>query len=106
MRPYRKDTSMELEEIVSELEKLPEKPRRHASFYDAIYEIARKQNISIEKLGLKLGRGARYIGGAKSRGSLPKVDNAAMIADACGYTLCLVPSGNVPEDAIVIDWKR
>ena len=73
-------------------------------FYDIVYALAQKNSTSIENLSLKLGRGPNYICGAKSRGSLPKVDNAAMIVDACGYTLCVVPSDNVPEDAITVDW--
>ena len=73
------------------------------NFYDAVYEIANKQGITIQKLCLKMGKGSRYIGGAKSRGSLPKVDNAAMILDALDYKLCIVPNKDVPEDAIPID---
>lgn len=73
-------------------------------FYDIVYMIARESGLSIEKLSLKLGKVSSYIGGSKSRGSLPKVDNAARIVDACGYTLCVVPSDNVPEDAITVDW--
>ena len=74
------------------------------SFYDIIHKLSREQGLSLEKLSIKLGKGARYIGGAKSRGSLPRVDNAAKMADALGYTLCVVPSNNVPDDAIKVDF--
>lgn len=73
-------------------------------FYDAVYKVAGEKGLSIERLGINLGKSARYIGSAKSRGSLPKVNNAAMIVDACDYTLCIVPKDNVPEDAITIDF--
>lgn len=73
-------------------------------FYDIVYKLAGEQGISIENLSLKLGKGTRYIGGAKSRGSLPKVDNAAMILDACDYALCAIPAENVPHDAIEVDF--
>ena len=73
-------------------------------FYDIVYKLAKEEGLSIEKLSLKLGKGTRYIGGAKSRGSLPKVDNAAMIVDALGYTLCVVPSDEVPDEAIEVDF--
>ena len=73
------------------------------NFYDAVYDIARQKGISIERIGYELGHTARYVGSAKSRGSLPKVDNAAKIVNVCGHSLCIVPSDNVPEDAIIID---
>lgn len=73
------------------------------NFYDAVYIIAREQGISIENLSLKLGKAPRYIGSAKSRGSLPKVDNAAMILDALGYDLCVIPDDEIPDNAIIID---
>ena len=73
------------------------------NFYEVVYKLAEEKGITIQKLGLKLGKGSRYIGGAKSRGSLPKTSNAAMILDALDYSLCVVPENEVPEDAIVID---
>ena len=73
-------------------------------FYEIVYKLASEEGLSIEKLSLKLGKGSRYIGGAKSRGSLPKVDNAAMILDALDYELCAVPKGSAPEDAITVDF--
>lgn len=73
------------------------------NFYESVYGIARDQGVSIEALSLKLGKAPRYIGAAKSRGSLPKVDNAAMVLDALDYSLCAVPKEDVPEGAIVID---
>lgn len=73
------------------------------NFYEIVYKLAEEQGLTIQKLGLMLGKGSRYIGGAKSRGSLPKTNNAAMILNALGYELCIVPSDNVPEDAIIID---
>lgn len=73
------------------------------NFYDVVYKLAGDKQLSIENLSLSLGKTSRYIGGAKSRGSLPKVDNAAMILDALDYTLCAIPKGKVPKDAIIID---
>lgn len=73
------------------------------NFYDAVYKLAEEKRITIQNLGLKLGKGSRYVGGAKSRGSLPKVDNAAMILEALDYKLCVIPKRNVPDDAIIID---
>ena len=72
-------------------------------FFELVYKLAREQGLSIEKLSLKVGKSPRYVGRTKSRGSSPTVANAAMILDALGYSLCLVPDENVPENAIVID---
>lgn len=72
-------------------------------FYDAVYHMAWLRGITIEKIGFKLGHTSTYIGSAKSRGSLPKVDTAVKILGACDYKLCVVPKGTAPDDAIVID---
>jgi len=72
-------------------------------FYDAAYKIAGEKGISIENLSLSLGKTSRYVGSAKSRGSIPRIDNAAMILGAMDYVICAVPKDKVPEDAIVID---
>lgn len=72
-------------------------------FYDVVYKLAAEKGMSIENLSLKLGKSARYIGGSKSRGSLPKVNNAAMIIDACDYVLCAIPNDEIPESAYIID---
>ena len=73
------------------------------NFYDIVHEIARKNGMSLEKLSVCIGRSETYLASSKSRGSLPKINNAAKIANACGYTLCMVPSNKVPKDAIVIE---
>ena len=72
------------------------------NFYDAVYHIANRKGISIEKLSLSMGHTAAYIAKQKCRGSLPKVDTAAKILSACGYSLCVVPKNDVPMNAIVI----
>ena len=73
------------------------------NFYDAIHEIAQGEGLSLEKASLKTGHSGTYISNARSRGSLPTVGNAAMIAAVLGYKLCLVAEGSVPEDAYVIE---
>lgn len=73
-------------------------------FYDAVYQAAWQNGLTMEQLSQKLGHTATYITSAKSRGSLPKVNNAAKILDACEYTLCAVPKGSVPDDAITINF--
>ena len=47
-----------------------------------------------------------YVANAAARGSAPRVDTMARMADVCGYALALVPVGDVPPSAIVIDAVR
>ena len=56
---------------------------------DAFIEIVDSAGVSKSDIGRKLGRGDRYLRNTMSRGSLPRVDNFSMIADACGYDLLL-----------------
>ena len=72
-------------------------------FYDAVYDIARNKGISVKKVSQSIGRSPAYIGALKSRGSEPIMNTAVEIANVIGYTLCLVPDDNVPDDAYVID---
>ncbi|MEG2025140.1 MAG: hypothetical protein RRZ85_06290 [Gordonibacter sp.] len=44
-----------------------------------------------------------YVSSAISRGSVPRCDTMARMADVCGYSLALVPRDAVPPDALVID---
>lgn len=74
-------------------------------FYDIVYTLAAKNQISIENLSLKLGKTASYIPAQKSRRSSPKVDTASTLVSACGYTLCAVPKDEIPESAFVISIK-
>ena len=73
-------------------------------FYDIVYMLARDNGMTIENLSHKLGKGSKYISSSRNRGSIPQVDNAAMILKACGYTLCAVPKKRIPKNAIKIDF--
>lgn len=72
-------------------------------FYDVVYELAGKMGLSIENLSIKLGKGPRYVGGAKSRGSIPSVKNASMILNELGYVLCAIPADEVTDEMLTID---
>ena len=72
-------------------------------FYDAVYRIAKKKGITIEKISLSLGKTSGFITAQKSRGSKPRIDTAAKILDACGYILCAIPEDEVPNWVIEID---
>lgn len=57
-------------------------------------------------IGPAIGRGANYYSAIKSRGSVPRCDTMAAMADVCGYRLALVPRGDLPDTALVIDPPR
>ena len=57
--------------------------------WDAFVKIVDDSGLSKSALGVSLGHSTRYLRNTMSRGSLPRVDNFATIADACGYDLIL-----------------
>lgn len=73
------------------------------NFYDAVYRVAGIRDMTVEGVSLKMGHSSAYIASAVSRGSLPKVDTAGRILDACDFKLCAIPKDRIPDDAIVID---
>lgn len=56
---------------------------------DAIKTMISNSGVSIRGLGALLDKSEFYINGIIYRGSVPKVDTTARIADACGYDLIL-----------------
>lgn len=73
------------------------------NFYDALYKIARGAGVSINTIGLALGKTDRYIPSAKWRKSIPSVTNAAKMLDVCGYRLCAVKEEEVSDSMVVLD---
>lgn len=74
--------------------------------YEAVKAAAKSKGISLNKLSRELGKADSYIATAISRNSDPAAKNLAAMAAACGYTLALVPNGELPSDALVIDPRR
>jgi hypothetical protein len=72
-------------------------------FYDAVYRAVGIRDMTIDGLSLKMGHTSTYITSSKSRGSLPKVDTAVKILDACDFALCAIPKESIPDCAIVIE---
>lgn len=69
----------------------------------AVQKIAGSINKSMYQLSLDLGKTYQYMGSMISRDSTPSASNLSKMLEACGYTLCAVPSYDVPKNAIVID---
>lgn len=72
-------------------------------FYDVLQTCAATHSMSLRQVSIAMGRNGNYVSGAVTRGSVPSVDNAAAMLAACGWSLCAVPSEDVPPSALVID---
>lgn len=71
--------------------------------FGAVKAAAAESGLSMYSVSKALGKNTGYMATAISRGSSPRSDTLASMANACGYSLCLVPSDAVPESAFVID---
>ncbi len=72
-------------------------------FYDALQKAAADSGMSFTNVSEKIGKNRNYVANNVNRGSDPATSNAAAMVEACGWSLCVMPSGSVPDDAIVID---
>lgn len=70
---------------------------------DVVRQVAQNEGIPITQIGLRLGKTRQYVSSLEQYRSNPRVDTMAAMLDVCGYSLCAVPSGKVPDDALVID---
>ena len=70
---------------------------------DALRAAAGAADVPITRIGPALGKSESYVSATASRGSVPRCDTMAEMAEACGYRLALVPKSDVPPSAIAID---
>lgn len=75
-------------------------------FYDIVKHAADDAGISISAVGRAMGKPSNYVSNGVGKGASPRLDTAAAMLRACGYTLCALPDGNVPAGALVIDPPR
>lgn len=61
---------------------------------DAIREMCRSCNKGTTEVSISIGRSGSYVGNMLSRGSTPRADTLALIAEACGYRLILEGNGH------------
>ena len=73
---------------------------------DALRIAASRSDTSITSIGASMGKSDSYVSATASRGSVPRCDTMAAMADVCGYRLALVPRGDLPDTALVIDPPR
>ena len=71
-------------------------------FYDVLRSVAETEGLTLADVGRRAGRSASYVTGNMSRGSLPRVDNAAAMLSACGWALVAVRGDAVPAEALEI----
>lgn len=73
---------------------------------EAIKAAAAAAGVPTTHIGPAMGKAATYVATMAGKGSAPRVDTAARMADVLGYALALVPVDDVPPSAIVIDAVR
>lgn len=74
--------------------------------YEALKRAGAIAGVSMNKVGRALGKPDSYVSNGVARGSSPQCNTMASMAAVCGYSLALVPSDAVPDDAFVIDPKE
>lgn len=70
--------------------------------FEALKEASEKSGVPMYKIGPAMGRPSSYVSTGMARGSSPRCDTMAKMAEVCGYALALVPTGDLPESALVI----
>lgn len=70
--------------------------------FDALKEAASRSGMPLRQIGRALGKPDNYVNNSMSRGSTPRCDTMAKMAEVCGHNLALVPSGDLPDSALVI----
>lgn len=78
------------------------KVRIDMGFYDVLKDVSKRSCVPLVSISERMGRNSAYVSTAIARGSVPSVDNAAAMLDACGWSLAAVPSDDVPPSALVI----
>lgn len=73
--------------------------------FEALKEASEKSGVPMYKIGPAMGKPASYVSTGMSRGSSPRCDTMAKMADVCGYSLALVPKADLPGSALVIGGK-
>lgn len=70
--------------------------------FDALKEAASRSGKPLRQIGRELGKPDNYVNNSMSRGSTPRCDTMAKMAEVCGHSLALVPFEDVPDSALVI----
>lgn len=70
--------------------------------YSAVRAMSKDSSITLYAISKALGKSANYINNGASRGSIPRCDTMARMADVCGYKLALVPADELTKGALVI----
>lgn len=71
--------------------------------YSALRIAAERGGVSLARIGRVMGRPDNFVSNNISRGSIPRCDTMARMADVCGYKLALVPADELTTGALVID---
>lgn len=71
-------------------------------FYEVLDEVSARSGVATTRIGPLMGRDRSLVSSSRARGSSPRVDTAAAMLAACGWSLVAVPSGDVPPSGLVI----
>lgn len=70
---------------------------------DAMRTIVSNAGLSMRAASERMGRSPNWLGATLARSGSSEAGTLAELAAACGYALALVPLGELPEGAIVVD---
>ena len=73
------------------------------NFWNVLYKVAKKSGCNTTDIGPKMGLSRGYISSCKTQNVTPLIDNAIRMLDVCGYSLCAIPSDEIPDNAFVVD---
>lgn len=70
---------------------------------EAIRAAVDNAGLSLRSASLALGKSENWISSTLQRNGSSSGDTLASLGEVCGYSLALIPKGNVPPGALVID---
>lgn len=70
---------------------------------DVVKLAAANSGVSMYSIAHGMGVTPQSMATTAGRGSNPRADTLARMLEQANYSLCAVPSDNVPDDAIIID---
>lgn len=70
---------------------------------DAVKKAAENSGVSLYAVSVGMGRARQFVNSTITNGATPRADTLARMLEQASYTLCAVPSDDVPPNALVID---
>jgi len=77
--------------------------RGYSNFWELLLDAAYRNGMTGADICKKLGLTRAYIAKGKTTGTVPLLDTAVKLLDACGYRLMAVPKGREYKSGLVIN---